>query len=97
MLAARKQLVLMGIQLHVRCFSVEFYGEDHNYCRNYEKSGFDKPWCYVQDDNYLRRQCCDVPVCDQVLGLNSAAETSMFICTCKEGKVGKAGLLLLHF
>lgn len=34
----------------------------HNYCRNPGNTE-DRPWCFIEYDDRLRREMCDVPQC----------------------------------
>lgn len=41
----------------------ELFG-GHNYCRN--PNGIEsQPWCYVQDEDSVKREICVVPVCSK--------------------------------
>lgn len=53
--------------------------EDNAFCRNFAGSGISVPWCYVRisvedSEDYIARKCCDIPICQPVLGLHKDGE-----------------------
>ena len=42
------------------------------------------PWCYVyvsdsELGDYITQQCCDIPICQPVLGLHNSSSAGKFV------------------